>query len=325
MCETQSRKPTETKGKKGDQEDVQLHNLLRFFANPARYYMKDLLNINLLHDDFVQPETDEPFEWETRDFFRNTALLEQMLEKQSIFNARSVYGHYNAAGAMPAGLMEQKVFEEHFQELSDFACSVMAQQSGKQVDPQAFYLDLGSEIHLSGNVAGYYSDFGLIVYRFAGTRQKIYFQTWLEGLALKATGEIPCENALMIYKHPGKPEPAIESLVLPSEEQCREVLMEVCRIYRSGMEMPLPFFPGSSFACAEAVHKCKPDNDPYEKAISAARKAWLPSYVYRGECGDPYFSAAFGEDWFSDASPQELKFFFDIARKIYMPVLQAVI
>jgi exodeoxyribonuclease V gamma subunit len=92
------------------------------------------------------------------------------------------------------------------------------------------------------------------------------------------------------------------------------VLAELLRIYRQGLTGPIHFFPRSSFAYAEALHRKK--QDPGE-ALIAARKKWEGSdFGGMAESGDPYFLLCFKHTDPLDEAFEEL------AKKIFQPLME---
>ena len=349
-------------------ETIQLENLIRFFGNPAKYYLRDMLSITLQGDEeeSILPERDEPFEWERRAYFRDSALIDEMVETSTIHDPEALYEMHRAAGTMPMGAMEKRRFESYFKDLSEFTQTILTHRGNlKQmpcsvsftlkmnetssldknncqdgpdeggdvgVVPHPFSVEIDRSmkeghpkphVQIEGNIPGYYSDFGILNYRFAGTTYRIYLQTWIEGLMLKCSG-MPCDNLLMIHRGGNKGKAAtIEQLTLPDPETCRYHLRRLILIYLNGCQGLIPFFPKSSFACAEGVYKIK-KGDPFEKGMAAAKQKWEPGYFNTGESTDIYLNTAFGDAWFESASHGQLKQFFDLAEKIYIPVLERI-
>ena len=352
-------------------ETIQLENLLRFFGNPAKYYLRDMLSITLQGDEEVSilPEKDEPFEWENQAYLRDTALIDEMVATSTIHDPEALYEMHRAAGTMPMGVMEKRRFESYFKDLSEFTQTILIHRRHLKPMPcpVSFTLETNEEpsqdeknrqdgrdglddgenvgaahhplfveiegsmrgghptrhVQIEGSLSGYYSGFGILNYRFAKTTYRIYLQTWIEGLMLKCSG-IPCDNLLMIHRGGKGAAVTVERLTLPDLEGSQKYLLQLIEIYLNGCNGLIPFFPKSSFACAEGIHRCKKGTDPFEKGMVAAKKKWEPGYYNTGESTDVYLNTAFGEAWFESASHGQLKQFFDLVEKIYLPVLERI-
>ena len=77
----------------------------------------------------------------------------------------------------------------------------------------------------------------------------------------------------------------------------QEPLAELCRLaelYRRGLQAPLPFFPKSSYAFAEATLV---KNREFAAAAGSAADRWNGSeFIGPGEKEDSYFAFCFGSD-----------------------------
>lgn len=76
----------------------------------------------------------------------------------------------------------------------------------------------------------------------------------------------------------------------PVQRSCDE-LAKLLRIYHAGLQRPLRFFPGASYAFAEKRLKGKSPS----RAHAAAKAQWTSDYFGRGEGRDPYVQRCFGE------------------------------
>ncbi|MBF0200914.1 MAG: exodeoxyribonuclease V subunit gamma, partial [Desulfamplus sp.] len=211
--------------------EIDIQNLIRFFANPCRYYMREILGINLQKDELPMPETDEPFEWEERDYFRDSALLDQMLETITMFDPAPIHERFMAQGTMPSGSMEKRRFEKHFHLLKEFADTVITHRDGRKNRPYQFSISLSSgttSFYIYGTVQGYYENFGIINHKFAKSKHKLYLQTWIEALVLKLLETEFCK-AVIIHRNPknGEP-PMVGKFDIPPHGECEKYLRSLC-------------------------------------------------------------------------------------------------
>jgi exodeoxyribonuclease V gamma subunit len=90
-------------------------------------------------------------------------------------------------------------------------------------------------------------------------------------------------------------------------------LLDLLTLYAQGLEAPLPFFPETSLAWAQAARAGKGP----EAARRAARPRWHDEYNQRGEALDPYVQVAFrGVDPLDGT-------FEALASRVFAPLLDA--
>ncbi|MEA3301796.1 MAG: hypothetical protein U9Q75_00850, partial [Pseudomonadota bacterium] len=85
------------------------------------------------------------------------------------------------------------------------------------------------------------------------------------------------------------------------------------RLFRQGQNMPLPFYPATSFAYAKKIADGKDEGT----AISSAGYAWEGSQYSRGDLLDSWFEQAM-----RGRNPLDEPF-CQIAQQVYMPMLNA--
>ena len=90
----------------------------------------------------------------------------------------------------------------------------------------------------------------------------------------------------------------------------QELLTELCEVYWEGLTRPLPFFPRSALAFAQAVHSKS------KNPINKAKAVWNGGFNIEGEKEDPTLTKFFDKE---DALGEE---FQELALRIFGPILQ---
>jgi exodeoxyribonuclease V gamma subunit len=166
---------------------------------------------------------------------------------------------------------------------------------------------------ITGRIRSVYPE-RLVQYRYAGVKPKDRLKVWIYHLVLNTikADHYPCNSMLAGLMPKGKDLEWIswEYLSMENSEAILESLLER---YRSGLVMPLHFFPGSSWEYARLfLEKDKAEED----ALGNALNIWKGDDYHRGECEDPYYRLCFG-----DTSPLDSEFKV-IAEEVFGPLLQ---
>jgi exodeoxyribonuclease V gamma subunit len=100
----------------------------------------------------------------------------------------------------------------------------------------------------------------------------------------------------------------------PEAPDARNLLEGLLRLYTQGAHAPIPLFPRTSLAFAEARFKGrKPKERP--EALMQAMRQWEGGYMVSPERDDPHLAFLF-----RDTEP-DWECFADVAEEIYGPIL----
>jgi exodeoxyribonuclease V gamma subunit len=157
------------------------------------------------------------------------------------------------------------------------------------------------EFSLTGRIETIYG--GKVVhYRCASLNLRDRLRAWIDHLASRATGDSAPTETLLI---------GMDSVWEWQEVGgAKNLLEDLCALYWEGFTRPIPLFPMSALAFAEAElagHK-----DPLKKA----RSAWEGGYQMAGEKDDEAIALIFRN---ADPLNQE---FTELARRVFGPLLQ---
>ncbi len=275
---------------------VELADLLDFFRHPARHFLRRRLGIVLDEAEAVLEDT-EPFELE-----RLTGYLIQQDLLAEVLDGSDSAAHrprLQAEGLLPSGHFGAFAFEDCTAALDDYA-AVLRPHLGTPLPPLEVDLDLEGT-RLRGWLDGL-TDNGLVRYRHGRLGANDVLALWIRHVvhcALNPGAGTARHVASDVH------------LTLGPVRAPMDVLADLLRIYLSGRQQPLPFFPRTAWAFVQADAAGK-------DAMAAARAAWEPSDFgsQYTEAVDPCNALAFrGVDDPLDET------FAQLAQTVFAPVL----
>ena len=301
-------------------EEIYLGDLVRFFGNPARSLIRERLNTRLGLQEVERPEIDEPFDWNQSDFFRNSEIVDEIIGQSGDLDSEGYYQRFLASGEMPVGVSGKALFDAHLLELGDFSRQVIHLINGESLAPVPVHVETGMGVSIIGEVGNVLPVSGIFNYRYAKSKEKLYIKTWIEGLCLSCVQGSPVP-AKLLYRNDKQ---VYEQFEFPEPDRCREYLTELVDLYNQGMNLPLAFFPQASMKLVEKLggdESAIADQGELDKAITSVESKWKGGQGRYGESDDEYFEKAFGENWFTDATEEELRGFAQTAMTVYRPLL----
>jgi exodeoxyribonuclease V gamma subunit len=260
-------------------KQVTLDRLVRFYANPAAFFLEERLGMKI-GAGIAPLEEREPFGISGLDaYLMRQELLDRML---GAGNPRSMLTHFRNRGLLPPAQHGERLFEELFNEADELAEKVRKQLAVSGM-PQKVRLDFTIEGFLITGAIDRDKQGGQLFYRCATMKETDRIRVWIAHLASAAA--------------PGAP-PGAETLLVMNDRSLRYapipeaagLLGELLRHYWRGLSAPLHFFPKASTAWSAKFGKGD------EERLSAALKAWNDGYDNRpGEGSDPAYRQCFGE------------------------------
>jgi exodeoxyribonuclease V gamma subunit len=228
--------------------------------------------------------------------------VRQELLTERIDTATANLKVFTARGDVPPGTIGQLQLRSLDREAEKFA-AIVRPYTGQAARGEAVTIDVRcGEFSLTGRIPTIYA--GKIVhYRCANLNLRDRLRAWVDHLAISATGSgaAPTETLLIGTDAVWKWQKISEA---------KDLLQDLCALYWEGLTRPIPLFPASALAFAEAEqsgHK-----DPFKKA----RAAWEGGYQMTGEKDDEAIALMFRE---GDPLDQE---FLELARRVFGPLLQ---
>jgi exodeoxyribonuclease V gamma subunit len=256
--------------------EVELGALCRFFANPAKGFLRERLGIWLEEAGGALPDT-EPFGIDGLERHGlHTELLAHLLDGGAADEYRAVA---KARGALPCSAFGERLLDGEVPQVEALAEAVRAHL---QEPSPALEIDLrGADWRLIGWLDGLTAR-GLVRYRAGTLKEKDRLGLWIQHLALNAAAPEDCDRRSCFIAADG-------TWVLRPVADARERLGALVALYREGQRQPLRFFPKASMAYVGARAKGK-------VPLAAARSAWEGgrfANAPRGEGEDAHYGTAF--------------------------------
>ncbi len=159
------------------EEAVPLAALFGFFANPQKWFVRNILGIRLDLDEDL-PEESEPFAVGRLEAYAIDQEIVQSLladEHEEVFFER-----LRAEGKWPLGMPGELLYERQKDELAAFVARIRAQNMGARLPDLAVDLEIGG-IRLKGQLANVYEE-GILLSRYTSCKGKDVLSLWLHNL-----------------------------------------------------------------------------------------------------------------------------------------------
>lgn len=275
-------------------QEVELSQLLRFFTNPAAWFLSRRLG--------VRPDRPD-IEAEEREFFAldsrlGYALKQQLLEH--ILAGKETTGLLAAARAaskLPPLTAGQAAFEIALAEANAFAKRVTPRLS-EPLDPLPLTIEVG-DFRLTGILSDIRSD-RLMRFRLANMKGQDRLLTWIEHLVLNCAAPNGFPRASLLISRDAE-------LPLPPVVDSAAILLDLLKCYREGLCTPLHFFPESSWLYLK-------------KGLSEAQRRWYGNGldIIPPESANPAYLLCFERQ-----NPLDEHFQL-LAERIYGPLLKVL-
>lgn len=309
-------------------EEVALDELREFLLNPARALLRKRLRISLenLEEDFSDRE---PFEIAPLDKYAiRWRLVQAGLSGHGL---EEVYAWAAACGLLPHGEAGRSALAAMHRQTQNFIENVRLEKAARVPLPSRPFSLRTGDIRINGTV-NHLTEQGIFRYRPSQAKARDRVGAWLHHLALC---QIPVDEthevkraSLILLEGRGNGRAKVERMVWPelSAAEAASFLRDLLGLYREGWERPLPLFPESSWAFAEARHaeKQMEDQEQSRKRRSpyqvAADKWYGTGYFQPNapapEVEDPYLQHCFGRQ------PDFKGEFEELAMRVYEPMLR---
>ena len=266
--------------------DVDPAELVSFFANPARFFLRHRLGAHLEVDDATLDE-EEPFELDGLERYRLRSEVWSRMRAGA--TPERTEALLSGRGRLPQAGLGRVVHEREWEE---------AEQLERQLAPYRAALDAPSrevDFEIGGfRVVGALERIGpdgtMVWPRLGRLRARDRIEIRLRLLVWAAAGNGPVEAVGISRERSGK-QYSWKSERFPAPERAGEQLERWLRAWWRGLAAPLPFFPETSYAYARGI--ARPGRHAgaavQEDARDKARAAWLGNDHQPGEGDDPCF------------------------------------
>ena len=297
--------------------------LLRFYKDPAHYFLKNSLNVDFNRYSEEELSTVEPFEIATglEAYGIGQSLLEDIIVSRIEVKEKH-YKRLKAEGRLPYGKSGQKIFDEFYDKVNIQATTAIDEGMAGEGRSESFTLALACsidgqpvEVELSGVVKGIYGG-DVISTRWSSGGAKDYVAAWLNHLVINQMPSMSGKTSLIL----GKDKPKVTTF----EPICdaEKFLTDWVTLFFKGQRQPLCFLLDSSLAYIKAVASQKGEVDK-DKAIEKAKgSSWLPSYVGGiSECESKAITYCHGAEFPGLSNREE---FTKIAELLLTPLKEAM-
>ena len=282
---------------------IDLDSLVRFFNNPAKYLVQQRLGIKL-EDEVLLSDERENFELDALErYLVGQDLAKNLAARVSLTDFKPIQ---KAIGQLPHGHVGDYYFAEMTIEAQNFVRQIKKYIAAEALDS----IDIEFEsagFDIQGRISSV-SELGCIHIRYGRQRVNDLLKAWIYHLIYcysapphyQRISYLICKDTGVLFEPPADSLPILASLL---------------RMYRQGLEIPLHFFPQSSFVYADSVLR---KSIPEPTALMRARKKWAGSEFAknaRPESQDPYYDLCFRQ--FDPLDEQ----FQEIASKVFEPLL----
>ncbi|MBN2039711.1 MAG: exodeoxyribonuclease V subunit gamma [Spirochaetes bacterium] len=281
----------------GDQ--VNLHDLIRFFTYPAKHLLTTRLGLYLDGRVDILNEA-EPFEQKELDSYSlEKTLCEHLINGNE---AQELYKIFRAKGMLLHGRAGEIAFNKLIPGAVSFSQKVR-DTIGEEVPVS---LEINTDIsgcRLSGFLDNVRPS-GMTNYRYADTKARDRLKAWIAHLALNASGAdtFALKSKLICKDATWEMEPV----------SSKQMLKELMEIYLKGMNELIHFFPAASMEYAQEMVL----SGNHEKALRAANKKWTGNDYQTGEGSYDYNYLCF-----KNMDPLD-KGFTEMSLRILKPMLE---
>ncbi|MBW2483899.1 MAG: exodeoxyribonuclease V subunit gamma, partial [Deltaproteobacteria bacterium] len=238
-------------------KNVDLQEFIRFFSHPARYLLLKRVGIAPIEENQVL-ETSETFYIKGLARYKlEDNILEHLLKYH---HCDMLYETRKAAGELPHGRMGKILFTRLVSELQSF--HKLLEELIKDREFERLPLDFAiGDFRLTGFLDNV-STSGQIHYRYAAMTAKDVLRSWICHLVLNSIKNTHSPAAERHTIFTGKKETYQYSPISESSPHLKFLL----ELYWQGLSQPLPFFPNTSYAFAQAIHKGNSEQEALHKA-----------------------------------------------------------
>ena len=303
---------------------VDLSELVAFYANPTKFFLRDRLGVRLELDD-LSLEDEEPFELDNLERYQLRADIWDQMTAGIEANRGAALLH--GSGRLPQEGLGRLAQQQAREEVEPLEGVLAPYRNALDAEPRAidFKLDgfrvVGAieRVDLAGAPScateeGEAAEPARMVWwRIGSLRAQDRIAIRLRQLAWTAAGHRPLA-AVAVWRERGD----WTSATFPSPDDACEELGHWLRARWRGLIAPLPVFPETSMEFAKAIARAPDGGDRVrEVAREKARAAWLGDGRYRrGEVLDPYRALVYDE---CDPLTDE---FQELAAMLLVPLLE---
>jgi exodeoxyribonuclease V gamma subunit len=241
-------------------KQLNLNELIRFYQNPARTFLKERFNISNFDKDLVLPIR-EPFELEA---FKNRDIRQQVLDSNcaedslkdsaQVTQYKDALTSLRAKGLLPYGDIGSKLFESEENTIQQF---IKKLPEFDELSKQDFQLTFDEGFSLRGELNNV-SDSGRLIQQVSQPFAGDYISLWINHLVLNTQNLNDAQSQTHFYS------PEIRFKLLKVDNS-HSILQKLIQYYWQGLHFPLHFYAKPAFK----QYADKQENGGIGKAESA--------------------------------------------------------
>jgi exodeoxyribonuclease V gamma subunit len=272
---------------------LQLDDLERFFAHPARAFLQKRLGLYLVGEpDLVEDR--EPIEL---DFLARHRIGAFVLERALAGELDKAAEAVRAAGWLPLGAPGDVLYADIRGDVAGVTRVAAAWAVGARLAPLEIDLDIGTA-RVSARLPDLWSE-AQLVRQYSRVAAKSEIGAWLRHLVLQCSArrDDPRRTVVVGRAAEGRGGAAMRRFRPLDRGRALELLSDLVELYRIGQREPLRLFPAASRQYVAGLRADPGDPRGAERALSAARKKFEgdPRQRTRAERDDRYVERAFGD------------------------------
>lgn len=290
-------------------KNLSIGEFISFFQHPSRFLLQQRLGI-YLYEEEVLDEDREAFDLNPLEKYQiGQEMMERFLAGKSL---RAYKDAAHSKDLLPEGWPGDRAYNAQAHQVKEFG--VQLQQILNQRELETVEVDFRSDdFQIVGRLNQVYEN-EQVLYRFGKMRPKDLIELWIKHLLFQTAKPKGHTGKTRLYTHDQKKGVDVHQFIaLPDAEQ---ILSNLLKMYWTGLQRNIMFYPKSSFAFAEkAILK----NNNEEYALKAADRRWVDRYGgYPKEGDDAYNKCLIG-----NINPMEHKHlkgsFVNISRYFWTP------
>ncbi|HHQ4448868.1 TPA: exodeoxyribonuclease V subunit gamma, partial [Aeromonas hydrophila] len=264
----------------GKEQGLELAELLRFYRQPARYFLNRRLKVWFELNE-ANIEESEPFELDGLQHYQLKDLLldAHLAEGDSAVRRERL----QLTGLLPQGWFGSLLLEDLDAEMGKLADRLRPWVAANEAEKQAVEVDIALA---QGQLQGWIDTQKgrLLVVKPGSFNGKDLLLGWIQHLCLSLS-DAPGDTLLFDAKQ------SLRLARLPADE-ARPKLAALVALWMQGMKRPLPFFPSTAWDWLKAIEK---DPEKPEAADKAALTRFNGGWMINGEGQDVYVARCFPE------------------------------
>ncbi len=256
----------------GKEQGLELAELLRFYRQPARYFLNRRLKVWFELNE-ANIEESEPFELDGLQHYqlKDLLLAAHLAEGDSAMRRERL----QLTGLLPQGWFGSLLLEDLDEQMGKLAERLRPWVAANEAEKQAVEVDIALA---QGQLQGWIDTQKgrLLVIKPGSFNGKDLLLGWIQHLCLSLS-DAPGDTLLFDAKQ------SLRLARLPADE-ARPKLAALVALWMQGMKRPLPFFPSTAWDWLKAIEK---DPEKPEAADKAALTRFNGGYMAKGRGKTP--------------------------------------